>query len=237
VLFDIDGTLLQQPARIHAAAIERASREVYGIDIVASVRGAHEFDGLTSPMLARKLLARAGLSEEKRLALWVSWREAMIEAYLDLEVTVPTQPALPGAAEALQLLFDQGFSAALLTGNFQRIAIAKLRSANVWDTRLDLSQGAFADDSEDREVLGRIARGRADKASLSPLVIVGDTPRDISCARAAGARAVAVTTGAFSAEHLVNADAVAPSLLAAVQSLIEFEELRLPRDVVTNTES
>jgi phosphoglycolate phosphatase-like HAD superfamily hydrolase len=231
VLFDIDGTLLQPPSHTHIAAIERASRDVYGVDIVARLSGANDLDGLTSPMIARKLLNRAGISEEHRLTLWESWRETMIRAFLDLEGTLPAQRPLPGATEALRLVLDQGFRAGLLTGNFRRIAMAKLHGANVWDSRLDLAQGAFADDAEDRDILGQIARARADEASLSPIVIVGDTPRDITCARAAGAWAVAVTTGGFSAGHLAGADAVVPSLLDAVRLLVECQ--RLSADAVT----
>ncbi len=61
-------------------------------------------------------------------------------------------------------------------------------------------QGAFGSDHESRDALVPIAARRA--GGVTAVVVVGDTPRDIACARAGGARCVAVTTGAFDAAAL-----------------------------------
>ncbi|NDF16692.1 MAG: hydrolase, partial [Verrucomicrobia bacterium] len=75
--------------------------------------------------------------------------------------------------------------------------------------------GAFADDSPVRNELGPHAKRRArdrhgEEFSPDRIYIIGDTPHDVACARAIGARAIAVATGAFSTEQLqaCGADAV-----------------------------
>ena len=69
--------------------------------------------------------------------------------------------------------------------------------------------GGFGSDSEDRAALPAIARRRAGHTAREETIVIGDTPRDIACARADGVRCVAVTTGWFGTEELTGADAVA----------------------------
>jgi phosphoglycolate phosphatase len=77
--------------------------------------------------------------------------------------------------------------------------------------------GAFGSDHEDRSALPAIARRRAAHLAgeehwpRDATVVVGDTPRDIACARADGVRVVAITTGPFGPEHLDTADAIVGS--------------------------
>ena len=92
---------------------------------------------------------------------------------------------------------------ALLTGNLERGAEHKLSHYGVWEY---FAFGAFADDHHERDRLGPFAltraRERGHTVSLARTFVIGDTPHDISCARAIGARAVAVATGVFRAENL-----------------------------------
>jgi phosphoglycolate phosphatase-like HAD superfamily hydrolase len=92
---------------------------------------------------------------------------------------------------------------ALLTGNLERGAQHKLSHYGVWE---HFEFGAFADDHHERDKLGPFALARARERGhafdLSRTFVIGDTPHDISCARAIGARAVAVATGVFRSEHL-----------------------------------
>ena len=101
---------------------------------------------------------------------------------------------------------------ALVTGNFEPIARLKLERAGL-GRHFARGQGAFGSDSEDRAELPPIARRRAGADGRSypreRTVVVGDTPRDIACARADGVRCLAVATGPFPAEELRAADAVA----------------------------
>jgi phosphoglycolate phosphatase-like HAD superfamily hydrolase len=75
------------------------------------------------------------------------------------------------------------------------------------------SPGAFGSDAEDRAALPAIARRRAGRTGApyprDQTIVIGDTPRDIACARADGLRCVAVTSGPYAAEQLRAADAVA----------------------------
>jgi len=74
-------------------------------------------------------------------------------------------------------------------------------------------QGGFGSDHEDRSELPAIARRRAGEGSGEPwprerTILIGDTPRDIACARADGVRVVAIATGPYGVEELCEADAV-----------------------------
>jgi phosphoglycolate phosphatase-like HAD superfamily hydrolase len=100
----------------------------------------------------------------------------------------------------------------LLTGNYEPVARLKLRSAGLarW---FPSDQGAFGSDSEDRTMLPAVARRRAGSVGnphpRERTVVIGDTPRDIACARADEVRILAVATGPYSADALGDADAVA----------------------------
>ena len=102
----------------------------------------------------------------------------------------------------------------LLTGNLRRGAEVKLGSRNLWRY---FPFGAFADDCEDRNRLGPHALRRARthhgvEFAPADMWVIGDTPHDVVCARAFGARALAVATGRHSADELRAAgpDAVFP---------------------------
>jgi phosphoglycolate phosphatase-like HAD superfamily hydrolase len=74
-------------------------------------------------------------------------------------------------------------------------------------------QGAFGSDGEDRATLPMLARRRAGTARApyprERTIVIGDTPRDIACARADGVRCVGVSTGPYGTGELGGADAVA----------------------------
>jgi phosphoglycolate phosphatase-like HAD superfamily hydrolase len=94
----------------------------------------------------------------------------------------------------------------LLTGNLARGAELKLSHYGVWDF---FEFGAFADDHVDRNKLGPVAHARAvEKHGISfdarEVYVLGDTPRDIDCARAAGFVAVAIATGSYTKEQLAE---------------------------------
>ena len=93
----------------------------------------------------------------------------------------------------------EGVTCALLTGNFARAAQIKLEHFKIWHYFVC---GAYGDDAPDRDALVPVAVSRARGKgvavrSAAQVVVVGDTPLDIQCARAAGARSVAVATGSF----------------------------------------
>ena len=103
-----------------------------------------------------------------------------------------------------------GVRLAVLTGNLEPIAHLKLARAGL-GRFFEHGQGGFGSDSEDRLDLPAIARRRAGSYPRANTVIIGDTPRDIACARADGVRCVAVATGPFGREQLAKADVVVES--------------------------
>jgi phosphoglycolate phosphatase-like HAD superfamily hydrolase len=93
----------------------------------------------------------------------------------------------------------------LLTGNIEAGARIKLRPTGLWP---HFRVGAYGSDDADRTRLPGVAAGRAEqlvgRVFRGPdTVIIGDTPRDIGCARAFGAKAIAVATGWHTVEDLV----------------------------------
>ncbi len=94
----------------------------------------------------------------------------------------------------------------LLTGNIRLGAQIKLTHYHLWTC---FRTGAFADDHEDRNQIAAVARERGNqllgrKLDGSEILVIGDTPRDVECANAIGARSIAVATGKFSREELLR---------------------------------
>lgn len=113
---------------------------------------------------------------------------------------------LPGARELLRELQNHQTTSGLLTGNVREIAMAKMKGTDLLQYLSPI--GGFGDDPvEERKDLIPIAIERAEKHTAygwkaEDVVIVGDTPRDIKCARGGGARVIAVATGSYSKEKL-----------------------------------
>ncbi|MCL6543326.1 MAG: haloacid dehalogenase-like hydrolase, partial [Roseiflexus sp.] len=125
---------------------------------------------------------------------------------------------LEGAIEILQRLRTRGVVQSLLTGNLAPVAHLKLRMMSLIEF-FDFEIGAYGSDSPRRIDLTPIAAARAARRygrvfAGADIVVVGDTPNDIACARAVGARAVAVATGPFGVEELRThaPDVVLPDL-------------------------
>jgi phosphoglycolate phosphatase-like HAD superfamily hydrolase len=113
-----------------------------------------------------------------------------------------------------ELLGDlAGVRLSLVTGNYEPIARLKLARAGLGH-HFGAGQGGFGSDAEERGLLPAIARRRAGAPDGTPhprdrTIVIGDTPRDIACARADGVRVLAVATGPYPVEALGEADAVA----------------------------
>jgi phosphoglycolate phosphatase-like HAD superfamily hydrolase len=107
---------------------------------------------------------------------------------------------------------EPGVTLSLVTGNFEPVARLKLTRAGL-GTHFRHGQGGFGSDSEDRTDLPHIARKRAGIDGVAhpreDTIVIGDTPRDIVCARADGVRCLAVATGPHGVHELTDADGVA----------------------------
>jgi phosphoglycolate phosphatase len=226
LLFDIDGTLLDGTTQQVAEAMRAALREVHGID-TSAIRTQIETAGRTDGEIARAVLLDAGVSTERIDALADSVRETCCRWAARLLPDDLAAALLPGVPELLDWLSDQpDVTLGLLTGNYEPIARLKLARAGV-ATAFSPGQGAFGSDAEDRAALPAIARRRAGTTGTpyprERTIVIGDTPRDIACARADGMRCVAVASGSSTSDALAGADVVArdahelPLILASLR--------------------
>jgi phosphoglycolate phosphatase len=212
LLWDIDGTLLQRASEAHARALLQALREVHG-DHIGLEDARVEAAGRTDGAIARDLLLASGVQPAAidREVEEVARRCAA--AYEDLCPADLSGFVAPGIPDLLaSLAGDRRFRLSLVTGNFEPVARLKLARAGI-GAYFEPGQGGFGTDAEAREELPPLARTRAGDGDgpwpRERTVVIGDTPRDIACARADGLRVVAVTTGPFAADTLVEADHVA----------------------------
>jgi len=207
LLFDIDGTLVLT-GRAGLRAMVRAFRELFGHDDpFAGVAMA----GRTDTFLLSEALGGLGLADDE--ATHARFREIYLQ-FLSEEIEQPgtgRKGVMPGVRPLLDALAAQnGFHLALLTGNYREAARIKLSHFDLWHF---FPWGVFGDESPDRNMLAKRARDRAAEqipTSTTDIVVVGDTPFDIECARAIGARAIGVGTGGHSTSELreVGADIV-----------------------------
>jgi phosphoglycolate phosphatase len=213
LLFDIDGTLLLSGGA-GVRAMTRAFEAVFGVrDAFASADVA----GRTDTFLVSAALERAGLPDTPEAHQRL--RDAYV-AVLQEELHKPPQGRcglMPGVASLLDVLQRRSSThLALLTGNFERAAYTKLGHFGI-DRYFEW--GAFGEESADRDEVARVARRRATEraipaSAVDRAVVIGDTPHDITCARAIGARVIAVATGNYSVQQLseAGADVVLPDL-------------------------
>lgn len=200
-LFDIDGTLVNAGG-VGSQAFRDTVRNLLGHDLAWQGR---DFAGQTDAGLFRRALSEANRGDELLLPLFEDYHQR-----LELNLRARPPELLPGVEPLLaRLAADPANRVALLTGNTRRGSELKL-------PRLFplFGFGIFGESHVERSDLGVEARRYAD-AVFGPgtaLTVIGDTPNDITCARAAGAEAVAVATGHFSPADLTHADRVLSDL-------------------------
>jgi phosphoglycolate phosphatase-like HAD superfamily hydrolase len=182
-----------------------------------------EAAGRTDAAIARDLLRHAGIADEAIDARAQVVAEEAALAYEELcpaDLSARVAPGVPAALEALAAApGDYRFS--LVTGNLEPIARRKLAAAGIGH-HFAPGQGAFGSDAEDRAQLPAIARERAGGWPRERTVVIGDTPRDIACARADRVHVVAVATGPFAVEALADADAVVDGARALLPVLADL---------------
>jgi phosphoglycolate phosphatase len=209
VLFDIDGTLLRSDGA-GKRAIHRALLEVFG----ATGPADYHFDGKTDRQIVRELMRFEGHRDEHIDASMQRLLELYL-GYLHEELATSTGRArlLPGVATLLDALeLRQDIILGLLTGNLEGGARAKLAAVGLEFDRFRI--GAFGSDHEHRPELPAIARTRT-KGQLGidirgeAMLVIGDTPADLTCGRSLGANAIGVATGRFSVEELLQHQPVA----------------------------
>ena len=198
LLFDIDGTLIDSGGA-GVQSLKKVLMRQFGV--VDDLRGV-EIAGKTDTGIVHQILRK------QNIAVTEENTTVFLEAYLEfLADELPQRQGrlLPGVEKLLPRLQARPQNVlALLTGNLRRGAQLKLAHYGIWDF---FQFGAFADDHEDRNQLGPVAQQRArEKHAIdfvaSDIDVIGDTPHDIACGKAIGARTIAVATGGFSRAQL-----------------------------------
>jgi phosphoglycolate phosphatase len=206
ILFDIDGTLALT-GRAGMRAMNRACRDIVrDQDALSGVT----FAGRTDWSILEDIVRKYGRTLDRTLL--DDLRRRYVEHLIE-EIDRPgtgVKDVMPGIRELLEALQRRDDVAlALLTGNFVEGARIKLEYFDLWKY---FPCGAFGGDSPNRNDLVPIAIDRARACGIADVrpadvLVVGDTPNDIECARVAGATPVAVATGGYSADQLREAGA------------------------------
>jgi phosphoglycolate phosphatase len=201
ILWDIDGTLLYSGG-VAGEAMRAAMGRVYG---GVSTEARHSYAGKTDRQIILETFAERSHDD------LTSTLDLFTTTYIE-ELTgrrddfLARCRVLDGVLPALEFLATAGVVQSLLTGNLQPIAKIKLDLMGL-SRFLDLDTGAYGSDHHRRTELVPIAAARAAQRygrafGGTDVVVIGDTPHDIDCGRAGGARTIAVATGPFPAEAL-----------------------------------
>lgn len=217
LLWDIDGTLVNT-GRAGELALGRALSDL-GLPPEPDVV---EIAGRTDRAIMRSLLEYYGRdSHEGAIAEFCGHYLKHLPSCLQERKHIGH--LYPGVRELLKAAAESGWVQGLVTGNLREGAEAKLSAYGVWEC---FAFGSFANDSEDRNDLPAIAAERALRHGLSRVDasrtwVIGDTPRDVACARHAGFRCLAVATGSFSCDdlRLAGADFVLKELSDTAEAL------------------
>ncbi|MEH0419279.1 HAD family hydrolase [Streptomyces sp. B21-083] len=223
ILWDIDHTLIDNAG---------VSKEIYAAAFTALAgeppKSAAVTEGRTDHLIMREMFLRNGFPEPD----WADTEEALAGAGRErLGELRERGRALPGVREGLkEAAVRVEWVSSVLTGNIAANAQVKLSAFDL-DTLVDLKVGAYGADSVERSELVDVARRRVrDHRTLpdnTPVVLVGDTPRDVEAALASGAHVIAVATGVHGKPELkaAGADLVLPDLTDTIGLLGLLEDL------------
>lgn len=195
ILFDIDGTLIHGGGAGRAALIRGLATELGYRGPISSV----SLSGRTDHAIAADLLRLAGAEDSP------GNRHRLVQAYLRelphclREMAGRVLPGVEAILDALARRSD--VAVGLLTGNVREGARLKLGHFGLWER---FAFGGFGEGHVSRDDVARAALAEARRRHGEPLSVwvVGDTPHDVSCARAIGARAVGVLTGWHGREEM-----------------------------------
>jgi phosphoglycolate phosphatase len=219
VLWDIDGTLLHT----HGFGVRAFVDAIQRVTSLTWVPERLDFGGRTDRDIAARILASMGIADA---ALVAPVLDALVGAYADLaEELAAAVRVLPGVADSLTTLAGHGAVQTLVTGNVLPAATAKVTAAGLAH-HLRMELGGYGSDEHGRRAdLVRLSIDRVTAAghAVEPaqVWVIGDTPRDLECARASGVRCALVGTGTHGADQLrgLGADLVLDDL-ADVEPLI-----------------
>ena len=198
-LFDIDGTLLRSRDRIHMDSVAISVHRVTGFEITLAGILLH---GSTDTAILREACHQAGvpaeLLESRIEAILEAMRNVVSERRHELDLI-----RMPGVEETLSHLAKRGALLGLATGNLEVIGWIKVEKAGL---REWFRFGGFSDHFPVRsELIGQAAMKARELAGKgASICVVGDTPRDIQAARANFLSVIAVATGRYSFDELME---------------------------------
>ena len=201
VLWDIDHTMIDTGS-VGRDAYAIAFRTATGIELADQWR----FDGRTELAAATDALTEHGLAPETEIIQRLCDAIAAVHAVMADQFALHGK-VLPGISQALASLADlDHVHQSVLTGNLREVAAIKLAACGL-DQSVDMRIGAYGSDAVERTALARYAFERAARVLGLDIdgrntAIIGDTPRDIETARAAGALSIGVATGRHSTAEL-----------------------------------
>ncbi len=203
LLFDIDGTLLD-PVGIGRLCFQQALDDVLGYSVTTN---PIEMAGRTDWQILSDLLAHAGLDDDQ-----IETHRGAVFASLarHIEIAVPTSKihSLPGVHTLMdRLRGEKRFLLGLVTGNSRAVVVYKLQAVGI-DPSLFIV-GAFGDEHIDRNALPalaltRLSRLLGEQVPSENVLVIGDTPHDIACARHTGLKVLGVATGLFDSDELAK---------------------------------
>ncbi len=198
-LFDIDGTLLRSRDRVHMDSLPSSVRDVIGIEV--SLEGV-SLAGNTDTSILREACALAGIPAEVLEPQMAAILKSMCQNVADRRHEL--RPILmPGVEKTLEYLADRGATLGVATGNLEMIGWIKVERAGI---REWFRFGGFSDRFPVRsELVGNAAaKARELTNERATVCVVGDTPRDIDAAHANGLPVIAVATGHFTFDELLE---------------------------------
>ncbi len=218
ILFDIDGTLIDS-GEAGSRSLNLAFEELFSI--VNAFYGI-SMAGKTDTEIIKEGMLKHGISIDGNFNI-------IIHTYLKhlhKEINNKRRHTKPGIHELLEKLsIAKDIHIGLLTGNIEPGARIKL---DPFDLNKYFPAGAFGSDDEDRNKLLPIALRRFEerckrKIGIDECIIIGDTPRDVQCARIYGAMCIGVATGTYSINELREAGAnYVMKDMSCYQNLLQF---------------
>lgn len=219
-LFDIDGTMIVSGGA-GGAAFGRAMAAAFGAE--PHTDGV-SYGGRTDRAIARDVFALHGVEETEEN--WERFQQHYLPL-LDEELSVRSGRVLPGVFDVLNtLVAREETSLGLVTGNVEVGARQKLAR---YELEHFFEYGGFGDTHHDRNLVSADAKAQAEAklgTTIEPeqVIVVGDTTNDIRCARAIGAKVIAVGTGSGELDELAAAGAdLVLEDLSDTQRLLDFQ--------------
>jgi phosphoglycolate phosphatase len=210
VLFDVDKTLFMTSDPLMGQATTDAIETVWGLKLPGDAIQSVDHAGQTAMRITRELLCAAGLGEDEIDANLARWCSEASKRYFELLENADTAhwAAAEGAANAISQIEHR----ALLTGNPEPVARARMERIGLAEF-FPRGQGAFGCEAESRAELIAIARRKAGDWPAGRTVAVGDTPTDVSGARAAGIHVIGFGAGLDDADAVIQSMSELPPTL------------------------